>query len=73
VETREGVCAMVDFLMFHAAEVTIYISAMLIVFVLARLVSVGPVLALIIAITPAGVAWVYLTPSAHGLVAHIFG
>ena len=73
METREGVCAMVDFLMVHAAEVTIYTSAILIVFALARLVNAGPVLALIIAAIPVGVAWVYLTPSAHGLVAHMFG
>ena len=73
METREGVCAMVDFLMVHAAEVTIYTSAILIVFALARLVNAGPVLALIIAAIPVGVAWVYLTPSAHGLVAHLFG
>ena len=73
METREGVCAMVDFLMFHAAEVTIYTSAILIVFALARLVNAGPVLALIIAAIPVGVAWIYLTPSAHGVVAHIFG
>lgn len=59
---------MVDYLMFHAAEFTIYISAMLIVFVLARLVNAGPILALTIAAIPLIVAWVYLTPSAHSLV-----
>ena len=64
---------MVDFLMVHAAEVTIYTSAILIVFALARLVNAGPVLALIIAAIPVGVAWVYLTPSAHGLVVQLFG
>ena len=59
---------MVDYLMFHAAELTIYISAMLIVFVIARMVSAGPVLALTIAAIPTILAWVYLTPSMHGLV-----
>ena len=59
---------MVDYLMFHAAEFTIYISALLIVFVLARMVNAGPILALTIAAIPLIVAWVYLTPSMHGLV-----
>jgi hypothetical protein len=64
---------MVDYLTFHAAEFTIYISSMLIVFVLARMVNAGPILALTIAIAPVIVAWIYLTPSAHGFVANVLG
>jgi len=64
---------MVDFFIFHAAEFTIYLSIMMVVFVLARISNASPILALLIAATPIIAAWMYLSPTAHGLVAGVFG
>jgi hypothetical protein len=64
---------MVAYFMFHAAEFTIYLSIMMVMFVLARVGNASPLVALMIAATPIIAAWMYLSPTAHGLVAGVFG
>jgi uncharacterized membrane protein len=59
---------MLDFLVYHLADITVYPVAAAIVFIIARSASAGTALALVLAVVPVSIAWLMVSPMAHSLL-----
>lgn len=59
---------MLDYFAYHLTDITIYLGAIAVLFVVARSANAGNLLALAIATVPVGVAWVMLNPAARILL-----
>jgi len=55
---------MLDYAYYHIAELLAFGALVLVIFAIARMAEVGPVLALVVAIVPAAVAWYFYI---HGM------